>query len=158
MSDQRKPPGGKTPPKALLDELSSIQALLGDGDRDVAPASLLDDDVPLLDPVPPLAGDADSQIPLLDESGPATASSPLSKALAARDNPFLPRKPGPAAPSATPKIEPARPAAPAPSRSSPVALNDAAARALVDEVLAEWMPKIERDLRNRLMDLLKKPS
>jgi hypothetical protein len=29
---------------------------------------------------------------------------------------------------------------------------------VVDEALAEWMPKIERDLRNRLMEFLRNKS
>jgi hypothetical protein len=155
MTDQRKPPGGKTPPKALLDELTSIQALLGEGDRDVSPASLLDDDVPLLEPGA-AEGDAHTQIPLL---GDDKTRSPLSKAVAERENPFLPRKPAQPI-TASPKIEPARPSIPplAPTRAAPTSPDDAAIRALADEVLAEWMPKIERDLRNRLIDILKKPS
>lgn len=150
MTDQRKPPG-KTPPKALLDELSSIHSLLGEGHQDVAPSSLLDDDVPLLEPVAPAEGGADTQKSLFDDPAKsAIGEDPLKKMLAGRENPFLPRKPA-SPPPATPVIEPARPA---PSS----ALNDAALRALVDEALAEWMPKIERDLRNRLMDLLRKKS
>ena len=151
MTDQRKPPG-KTPPKALLDELSSIHSLLGDGHQDVAPASLLDDDVPLLEPAQTEDGDAHSQKSLFDTpANPASSGDPLKKMLAERENPFLPRKPVAPPPPATPKIEPARPA---PSGT----LSDVALRALVDEALAEWMPKIERDLRNRLMELLRSKS
>jgi hypothetical protein len=149
MTDQRKPPG-KTPPKALLDELNSIHSLLGDADRDVPPSSLLDDDVPLLEPASP-ASKSGSQPSLFDKTE-ASSRQPLNKALAERDNPFLPRKP--AAPSsATPKIESTRPATTAPTPP-----GDARLRALVDETLAEWMPKIERDLRNRLMELLRNKS
>jgi hypothetical protein len=150
MTDQRKPPG-KAPPKALLDELSSIHSLLGDGHQDVLPSSLLDDDVPLLEPADPAEGDTQAQKSLFDAPGkPASDEEPLRKMLAGRDNPFLPRKPA-TPPPAVPKIEPARPTpSPAP--------NDAALRALVDEALAEWMPKIERDLRNRLMELLRNKS
>mgnify|MGYP006147837405 CR=1 FL=1 len=149
MTDQRKPPG-KTPPKALLDELNSIHSLLGDADRDVQPSSLLDDDVPLLEPANP-SGKGGSQTSLFDktDNGPRP---PLNKALAERDNPFLPRKQA-AVPSAAPKIESTRPATAA--QTPP---GDARLRALVDETLAEWMPKIERDLRHRLMELLRNKS
>lgn len=151
MTDQRKPPG-KTPPKALLDELSSIHSLLGEGHRDVAPSSLLDDDVPLLEPATPAAGDDHTQKSLFDPPAkPAPDREPLRKTLAERENPFLPRKPASPPPPAAPKIEPTRPA---PASKT----NDAALRALVDEALAEWMPKIERDLRNRLMEFLRNKS
>lgn len=152
MTDQRKPPG-KTPPKALLDELSSIHSLLGEGHKDVAPSSLLDDDdVPLLEPAAPAKGDAHTQKSLFDAPAkPEPGSDPLKKSLAERENPFLPRKPASPPTPAAPKIEPTRP-----SPSS--AMNDAALRALVDEALAEWMPKIERDLRNRLMEFLRNKS
>lgn len=143
MTDQRKPPGKPTP-KALLDELTSIHSLLGDADKDVEPASLLDDDAPLLDPVDSADGHANPQISLLDAAA-AERPEPLNKALSERENPFLPRKT--IAASAKP--------APAPA---PHSVDDARLRALVDEALAEWMPKIERDLRNRLMDLLRKPT
>lgn len=151
MTDQRKPPG-KTPPKALLDELSSIHSLLGEGHRDVAPSSLLDDDVPLLEPATPGKGDAHTQKSLFDPPPKAaSASEPLKKTLAERDNPFLPKKPVAPPPLAAPKIEPARPA-------TANKVSDAALRAVVDEALAEWMPKIERDLRNRLMEFLRNKS
>jgi hypothetical protein len=146
MTDQRKPPGKPTP-KALLDELTSIRSLLGDADKDVEPSSLLDDDVPLLDPVEnPDDSDANQQISLLDAVA-AARPEPLNKALSERENPFLPRKiltaPAKPAPASTP---------------TPDHIDDAQLRSLVDEALAEWMPKIERDLRNRLMELLRKPS
>lgn len=152
MTDQRKPPG-KTPPKALLDELSSIHSLLGEGHEDVAPSSLLDDDdVPLLEPAAPAKGDTHTQKSLFDTPAESTpGAKPLKSTLVERENPFLPRKPTSPPPPAAPKIEPTRQA---PSS----ALNDAALRALVDEALAEWMPKIERDLRNRLMELLRSKS
>ncbi|MEE4249700.1 MAG: hypothetical protein V2I38_03865 [Alcanivoracaceae bacterium] len=146
MTDQRKPPG-KPSPKALLDELTSIRSLLGDADKDVAPSSLLDDDVPLLEPVDTDItdhGDHHQQISLLDA---ADRPEPLNKALSERENPFLPRRVVTA--SSTP--------APAPDHAAEN-LDEARLRALVDEALAEWMPKIERDLRNRLIELLRKPS
>ncbi len=151
MTDQRKPPG-KTPPKALLDELSSIHSLLGEGHQDVAPSSLLDDDVPLLEPSSQAEGDSQTQKSLFDSPAESAPNEePLKKMLAGRENPFLPRKPASPAPPAAPKIEPTRPA---PSS----AVSDLALRTLVDEALAEWMPKIEHDLRNRLMELLRNKS
>ena len=150
MTDQRKPPG-KAPPKALLDELTSIHSLLGDGHQDVLPSSLLDDDVPLLEPADPAGESARGQKSLFDAPAkPASDQEPLRKMLAGRDNPFLPRTPA-APPPAVPKIEPTRP-------TPPPTPNDASLRALVDETLAEWMPKIERDLRNRLLALLRNKS
>ena len=149
MTDQRKPPG-KAPPKALLDELHSIHSLLGDGHQDVLPSSLLDDGVPLLEPADPTEGDARAQKSLFDAPAkPASDEQPLRKLLAGRDNPFLSGKPS--TPPTPAKIEPAQP-------TPAAALNDAALRALVDEALAEWMPKIERDLRRRLMELLRNKS
>lgn len=149
MTDRKRP--GKTPPKALLEELSSIHSLLGEGHQDVDHLSLLDDDVPLLEPVTSTAGDAHTQKSLFDPPAkPASGTEPLKKSLAQRENPFLPKKSA-SPPPATPKIEPTRPAPPG-------AVDNAALRALVDEALAEWMPKIERDLRNRLMELLRNKS
>lgn len=148
MTDQRKPPGKPTP-KALLDELTSIRSLLGDADKDVEPSSLLDDDVPLLDPVEnPDDSDANQQISLLDAVA-AARPEPLNKALSERENPFLPRKI---------LTAPAKPAPASTPTPTPDHIDDAQLRSLVDEALAEWMPKIERDLRNRLMELLRKPS
>lgn len=158
MTDPNKP-ANKNTAKALLDELSSIRSLLGgdalaDGNKDVPHSSLLDDEVPLLEPIENTAadaGDAHQQIPLL---GNATAekeqpASATHKALTERENPFLPRKPqGPATVSQ-------------PSDSTPATTNqpDAAhLHALVEQTLAEWLPKIEHDLRQRLLALLKKPS
>lgn len=167
MSDPRKPPG-KVPPKALLDELSSIRTLLGDADKDVAPLLLEGDDLVEGDDLPvlvpePTEGDAHTQTSLFDPP-PAPAKMPagkdkdsLSKALAERENPFLPRKPAPM-PSASPRLEPTRPAPAAPATPPPrpqARPDEAAMRALVDEVLAEWMPKLERELRDRLMQILR---
>lgn len=155
MTDQRKPPGKPTP-KALLDELTTIHSLLGDADKDVAPSSLLDDDVPLLDPIDADStdsGDSHQQISLLDTAS-TQRPEPLNKALSERENPFLPRKAvtAPGKPAAAP-AGPSNPPAPTPG-----SVDDVQLRALVDETLAEWMPKIERDLRSRLMELLRKPS
>src|SRR5690606_4440800 len=97
---------------------------------------------------------------------------PLRKAVSERENPFLPKS------ASAPKPQPpltgskaiealiaqraaSTPRAPAPSPASPAApatLSDNQIHALVDEVLAEWLPKIERDLRNRLIDALKNRS
>ena len=154
----------------LLDELSSIQSLLGDAAHDVD-QPLLDDEIPVLPP----DGDGDShtQIPLLGTDAPgSSAADPLRKAVSERENPFLPKS------ASAPKPQPpltgskaiealiaqraaSTPRMPAPSPASPAApatLSDSQIHALVDEVLAEWLPKIERDLRNRLIDALKNRS
>lgn len=154
----------------LLDELSSIQSLLGDAAHDVD-QPLLEDEIPVLPP-DDADGDADTQIPLLGADAPRSSADPLRKALSERENPFLPKS------ASAPKPQPpltgskaiealiAQRAASMPPRTTPAAaasapanvLSDSEVHALVDEVLAEWLPKIERDLRNRLIDALKNRS
>jgi hypothetical protein len=153
MSDQRKPPSGKDTPKALLDELSSIQSLLGEGGKDV-PLTTLDGQAPEL--TPRKATDVGNQMPLLGDGSRPTSSSPLSKALSERENPFLPRKPQ-HTPSAAPAI-PTPPPRHRPPTQASGQLSETQMRALVDEALAEWLPKIERDLRNRLMEKLRRDN
>jgi hypothetical protein len=166
--------------RELLDELSSIQSLLGDAAADVAPHTLgEEDDIPTL---PPAAeddeiGDAHAQIPLLGEKPtpqPITTTKPeraasesaASQAPAERVNPFLPKTNTPTKPArekASQDIEKliaqrtqdAVSATSAASTASAQALSGHQIRVLAEEVLAEWMPKIERDLRNRLIDALK---
>ena len=155
----------------LLDELSSIQSLLGDAAHDVD-QPLQDDEIPVLPP-DDADGDAHTQIPLLGADAPHNSTAdPLRKALSERENPFLPKSassPKPQPPLTGSKAIEAliaqraaiTPRAPAPSPASPAApatLSDNQIHALVDEVLAEWLPKIERDLRNRLIDTLKNRS
>lgn len=137
--------------RGLLHELDDIRTLLGDGSND----DLLD--IPLLEP----EGDAHTQIPLLDAAllaptndGPAA----VERAIAERENPFLPRatierlaqhhRQTPAAPEA----------GAAPAINTPAAVqapDEQTLRALVDEVLAVWLPRIERELRERLMTQLR---
>jgi len=154
----------------LLDELSSIQSLLGDAAHDVD-QPLLEDEIPVLPP-DDADGDAHTQIPLLGADTPRSTADPLHKALSERENPFLPKSAGAAKPqpplsgskaiealiaqraASTPRARAASPASPA----APATLSDSQIHALVDEVLAEWLPKIERDLRNRLIDALKNRS
>lgn len=166
MTDSSKP-ANKSTAKALLDELSSIRSLLSDSDmladgsKDVPHSSLLDDEVPLLGPIEVTAtdegatqqdeGDSHQQIPLLDsaEAKSEQKIAPTHKALSERENPFLPRKPQNTAP------------APQPTHATPASHNQPAnadMHALVEQTLAEWLPKIEQDLRQRLLALLKKPS
>lgn len=164
--------------RELLDELSSIQSLLGDGAADVDPHNLGEgDDIPTLPPVETHAdddiGDAHAQIPLIGaesaDARTATATRAPKPPPAERVNPFLPQQrsaPEPAAKTANEALEEliaqrsantVKAATKAASVSTPTVkpLNDGQIRALVDETLAEWMPKIERDLRNRLIDSLK---
>ncbi|PKM21659.1 MAG: hypothetical protein CVV10_08250 [Gammaproteobacteria bacterium HGW-Gammaproteobacteria-14] len=153
MTDQRKPsdkpPLAKTPPKALLDELNSIHSLLGEASKDV-PSTPLDADIPLL---PPVDNPQDPQISLLD------GAPPLRRALAERENPFLPKRP--ADTSRTVASQPPTATKPAASPQGKTDVtpdtppDSAQIRALVDETLAEWLPKIERDLRARLTEWLK---
>lgn len=156
----------------LLDELSSIQSLLGDAAHDVD-QPLLQDEIPVLPPDDSAEGDAHAQIPLLGADAPRSSAEPLRQALSERDNPFLPKSAGTAKPqpslTGSKAIEaliaqratsaPPRAAAPAPTPGAPTTeLSDSQIHALVDETLAEWLPKIERDLRNRLIDALKNRS
>ncbi len=172
MSKNKKPGGSRG---ELLDELSSIQSLLGDAARDVEQHNLTgDDDIPVLPPEDD--GDAHTQIPLLGADATDDPAQ-VRKAATARENPFLPkstvnraqqsrndtskaieamiqqRTAAPARPAATPPPLP-RPSA---GTSSPT-LSDQQVRALVDEILAAWMPRIERELRDRLIEELKSKS
>lgn len=165
----------------LLDELSSIQSLLGDAAQDVR-QDHMDDDIPMLPPEKDAGsaaeGDAHTQIPLLgeDSAGKKTQQNPLHKALTERANPFLSQAPPPArqqgaAPASraieemiVQRAERANPFLPQTSAATGKAeapavpsLSEAQVRALVDEILAQWMPRIERELRDRLMDELRDP-
>lgn len=151
----------------LLDELNSIQDLLREDDGGEK-TSAADTAPPLLEPEPDNdKGDAEQQIPLLDSDAgtratPA-ASDRLHKALSERPNPFLSaagkaadRKNRPAAAEQTTPTSGRDKQEPAPKPEKAPALNDEGEmRALVDEVLAAWMPKIERELRARLMEYLR---
>ena len=156
----------------LLDELNSIQSLLGDAARDVD-QPLADDEIPVLPPGGSAEGDAHTQIPLLGADAPrSSGAEPLRKALSERENPFLPKSASTAKPqpslTGSKAIEaliaqraastPPRATTPAASSTPAATLSDSQIHALVDEVLAEWLPKIERDLRNRLIDALKNRS
>lgn len=165
--------------RELLDELNSIQSLLGDAAADVDPQNLSDDDdIPTL---PASAedgsiGDAHAQIPLLGSTPPGSKSAASTVKTAPekpteRVNPFLSSpstssKPAREAASldiekliaqrAQETIRSTAQATSKPSSASPTQrLSEQQVRALAEEVLAEWMPKIERDLRNRLIDALK---
>lgn len=186
MSKHRKP-GAQ--PDDLLDELSSLQSLLGDAARDVpfsGSTGVDDDDIPLLPPEKgdSLEGDTANQIPLLDPAPgeDQDRQAVLRQAAMARENPFL----APSRPASTPPTEdlerriarrapanpdaaagnlssdaqavhaPAPSPAPAPAGNAPSsALADHEIRALVDELLAQWLPRIERELRDRLMEELR---
>lgn len=165
----------------LLDELSSIQSLLGDAAHDVHQGHM-DDDIPMLPPEADASskaeGDAHTQIPLLGEgpAGEKGKQGSLHQTLTERANPFLSQAPAPPArPPAAPATRaieemivqraeranpflPQAPTAPGKAAASPApTLSDAQVRALVDEVLAQWMPRIERELRDRLMNELRDP-
>ena len=158
----------------LLDELNSIQEMLGEAGHDVDEES-----IPTLttegEAAPPgrdspPEGDAENQIPLLapddaSADSPNEANERLRKALKERENPFLSSaaraaSQQPAAP-AEKKTAPEKkeaPPTPPPSAKEPAsshALSDTEMRALVDETLAVWLPKIERELRARLMEYLR---
>lgn len=170
--------------RELLDELSSIQSLLGDAAADVDPHNLgEDDDIPTLPPAEDDdIGDAHAQIPLLGgkptppaakKATPERAASKISAPdkSGERVNPFLPRSNAPTksthegvsqdiekliAQRAQETIRSTANAMPSAGATTPAqALSAHQIRVLAEEVLSEWMPKIERDLRNRLIDALK---
>ena len=169
---------GKNPPdsplpekdrKELLDELSSVQDMLNEEDRADTP----DEDPPVLEPE--ARGDApdagEEQMPLLqpdgDQSGSDPANERLRKALSERPNPFLSgaaRNTDPqnhsasAAAGEQPGAQPDKPASGAAAASPPTdtaGLSEQEMRAIVDETLAAWLPKIERELRDKLMERLR---
>ena len=141
----------------LLKELADLKSLLGE------------DDIPVVGLEPSTEASPAADIPTLSvserartarnpflQSGPVEAPAnlkpllrsdiaeehPSSITAESRPNPFL-----------TPRSRPTAPAAP-----SDTSLSQAQQRALVDELLAQWMPKIERELRNRLLDVLNNKS
>lgn len=155
----------------LLDELNSIQDLLGEAADDVEHTPL-DDAIPVLgedqdeETADTAKGDADNQIPLLTPDGEEEPARPandrLRRALSERENPFLAGARRAAAEKAAaaarhesppPPEKPTPPPADEPPAEPP--LSDQDMRAIVDEVLAAWLPKIERELRDRLMDYLR---
>ena len=163
--DERKRAG------ALLDELDSVKSLLGDAAEDVPPPDLGEDDaVPTLEPEP---ADSDGQIPLLGGDAdkpattaaagnapkPASANESLRRALSERQNPFL----AAAAKSASANAAPSSPgasAAPANPQASKAeaTLSDQEINAMVNDVLASWMPRLEQELRQRLIAALRRQS
>ncbi len=169
----KNPDGSPLPEKdreELLDELSSVQDMLSDGNNKRAP----DEEPPVLEPESPggaHGSDTEEQMPLLQpdssDSEVDPANERLRRALSDRPNPFLSdaaRKTDPQSRATTLSDGEQRGAAPELS-ASPKATTDASTntsglserdmRALVDETLAAWLPKIERELRDKLMERLR---
>mgnify|MGYP000187960657 FL=1 len=156
----------------LLDELSSVQDMLNEDDAPEAP----DEDPPVLKPDAPgeaPESDDEEQMPLLQpdgggETGSDPANERLRKALSERPNPFLSdaarntdpqNRTTPAPTGEKPGAQPEQPASGAADEAPPAAdtsgLSEQEMRALVDETLAAWLPKIERELRDKLMEHLR---
>lgn len=169
---------GKNPPdsplpekdrKELLDELSSVQDML----NEEAASKASDEDLPVLQPESPgqTLENGEEQMPLLqpdtDEPGSDPANERLRQALSERPNPFLsdaarntdPQNRG--TPASTGEKPDPQAGKPAPGDSGQTAsadtsgLSEQEMRALVDETLAAWLPKIERELRDKLMEHLR---
>ncbi|MCH8544963.1 MAG: hypothetical protein LAT61_15480 [Alcanivorax sp.] len=176
-------PGSAGKP-GLLDELDDIRSLLGDALDDGAQGLPDDLDIPLLEPESPPAAATrprataaaptvsrpTSKTPPVPPSSSTSgskpvASGPLEDLLSARENPFLPRHTMERlAQHRAHTPEGLRPPAPATaadkatltgSAATPARPSDASIRAAVDEILAVWMPRIERELRDRLTQQLR---
>lgn len=170
----KNPDGSPLPEKdreELLDELSSVQDMLSEDNNNKAP----DEDPPVLEPTSPgdaHGSDTEEQMPLLQpdssESEADPANERLRQALSERPNPFLSdaaRNTDPQNRATTTSADEQRGAEPELS-ASPNATTDASTntsvlseqdmRALVDETLAAWLPQIERELRDKLMEHLRK--
>jgi hypothetical protein len=169
----KNPPDSPLPEKdrrELLDELSSVQDMLNEDDT----SETADDEPPVLKPDSSRedsGSDGEEQMPLLQPDGGEPGSDPanerLRKALSERPNPFLSdaarntdpqnRKasaPGEEQPNAQP--ENPEPTATGGNVSADTAgLSEQQMRALVDETLAAWLPRIERELRDKLMERLR---
>lgn len=168
--------------KELLDELSSVQDMLsedqdGSGDED---PPMLEPESPGQAP----EGGDEQQMPLLQsdsgEEGQDPANERLRQALSERPNPFLDdaarksaqknqggrQQESPAAASgasSTPGTEARTSTASATAADTPnasadsggAALTEEQIRAVVDETLAAWLPRIERELRDKLSERLR---
>lgn len=131
MSRENRFPPSDLP---LLDELDDIRSLLGDGL-----------DIPLLEPEP-MDTPAPSTTPPTIKARPA---APVHQALVERENPFLPRQTMERlAQHRAHTPESLRP--PVPPPASAATPSDSDVRAAVDEILAVWLPRIERELRDHL--------
>lgn len=138
MTD-RKAPAGKPPAKELLDDLLSVKSLLNEPHGDQADWH---------NDVPTLGTDSSQQIPLLTpDAAPTDASASLRQAIANRDNPFLSK----AAAALPPRADALPPTA-------GKGLDPAQVKNVVDALIEEWLPRIERELRARLSKRLTRPG
>ena len=131
------------------------------------------DDIPMLlpdeDDGKAAEGDSHTQASLFDQTPGKTPARPATdptsnldrQSRLTRDNPFLPRKSMDDLAAERERISqvthgqtPAQPASPTtPKAGNPDQASQPSPeqiRAMVDEVLAEWLPKLERELRDRL--------
>lgn len=168
-----------------LDDIRSLlgDALDGpaSGLHDDLDIPLLEPETPQPTPTHPRAAAAEqavkaSPVPTSNRPGSASlasaslastslTSAPLEDLLSVRENPFLPRHTMERlAQHRAHTPEGLRPAAPASATTSaplnrstatPARPSDASIRAAVDEILAVWMPRIERELRDRLTQQLR---
>jgi hypothetical protein len=154
----------------LLDELASVQDMLSEDNNKGTP----DQDPPVLEPESPgepLSPGTEEQMPLLQPDAHQPHSDPannrLRQALSERPNPFLSdaaRNTDPQNRATTPSADqapgersepPATAQAPMDASAAASGLGENEMRALVDEILAAWMPRIERELRDKLMERLR---
>ncbi|BAN46849.1 hypothetical protein [Metapseudomonas resinovorans] len=149
----------KPPPKPahLLDDLESIRALLGDDLGDVEPPLLTDS----LDP---------DSIPLLSDIVAPAPTAPTAPVTQQPPQAELPLPASPAAPTPTVAAEPIPAPAPAPQSNQPMAdairqrmtpagnpellrLDNelrAAAQLILQDVIDDFVPQIEAELKRRL--------
>ena len=158
----------------LLDELGSVRKLLDEDGKASSPPERPGphDDIPVLLPDDQPAGagegDAHTQASLFEEPGADKAGSEQESdearrrrlLAASRHNPFLPSKSMQDLADERERLTQvthteAATASPPASPATDKTPNEAEVRALVDELLAEWLPKIERELRDRLTRRLK---
>ena len=118
----------------LLRELGDVQSLLDDMDK-----------APLLEPAaPPQAAPVNHRL----------NSDQIRKLASERSNPFLPTA---SPPTTRPAPATASPAGPAPSAPRPTLSNTDIDR-VIDELVAEALPKLEKALRLRLRDALRRKN
>lgn len=167
---------------ALLDDLDNIRTLLDEDKDGASSSSRPGphDDIPVLlpddEPDAPVAnkpaapgkatpasreGDTHTQTSLFDQKTPpapppANAESDRQRRLSNRDNPFLPRQSMEDLAAERQRLnrnDPQMPIEPpTQTHTGDHKPTPEQVRALIDEVLAEWMPKLEREMRDRLTE------